>query len=136
VTIVTSTLPGAPAPTITTGPLPAAPGAPSTGASTVPAPTNPNALTVWPAGQSGYTMVLESLPASAGLASANARARQALRKGLKDVGVLVSAQYSSLHPGYFVVFSGRYATQAEAAAGVSSAHAKGFPDAYQTRVTR
>jgi hypothetical protein len=136
VTIVTSTLPGAPAPTITTGPLPAAPGAPSTGASTVPAPPNPNALTVWPAGESGYTMVLVSLPASAGLASANARARQALRKGLKDVGVLVSAQYSSLHPGYFVVFSGRYATQAQATAAVSSAHAKGFPDAYQTRVTR
>ncbi len=134
-TTVTSTLPAAPPPTITNGPLPAAPGAPSTGATTVPAP-NPNALAVWPAGQSGYTLVLESLPAAAGQANAVAVARRAKRAGLKDVGVLASAQYSSLHPGYFVVFSGIYATQAQAAAAVSSAHAKGFPDAYQTRVTR
>jgi hypothetical protein len=135
VTTLTSTLPTAPPPTITNGPLPVAPGAPSTGATTVPAP-NPNALAVWPAGQSGYTLVLESLPAAAGRANAVARARRAKRAGLKDVGVLVSSEYSSLHPGYFVVFSGIYATQAEAAAAVSSARAKGFPDAYQTRVTR
>ena len=135
VTIPTSTLPTAPAPTITSGPLPNPPGAPSTGAATVPAP-NPNALAVWPAGQSGYTLVLESLPAAGGRAAAVARARRAKKAGLKDVGVLLSAQYSSLHPGYFVVFSGIYATQAQAAAAVSSAHASGFPDAYQTRVTR
>jgi hypothetical protein len=135
VTTLTSTLPTAPAPTITNGPLPVAPGAPSTGATTTPAP-NPNALAVWPAGQSGYTLVLESLPAAGGRAGAVARARRAKRAGLKDVGVLVSSEYSSLHPGYFVVFSGIYATQAEAAAAVSSARAKGFPDAYQTRVTR
>ncbi len=133
-TTVTSTLPAAPPPTITNGPLPAAPGAPSTGASTVPAP-NPNALAVWPAGQSGYTLVLESLPAAAGRDNAVAVARRAKRAGLKDVGVLASAQYSSLHPGYFVVFSGIYSTQAQATGAVSSAHAKGFPDAYQTRVT-
>jgi hypothetical protein len=50
--------------------------------------------------------------------------------------VLVSSQYSSLHPGYFVIFSGIYATPAEASTGLAAAHAKGFPDAYQTRVTR
>jgi len=65
-----------------------------------------------------------------------ARARRAKQSGLKAVGVLVSSQYSSLHPGYYVVFSGIYRSQSEAAAGVSVAHAKGFPDAYQTRVTR
>jgi hypothetical protein len=136
VTTVHSTLPTAPAPTITNGPLPAAPGAPSTGATTVPAPSNPKALAVWPAGQSGYTDVLESLPAAGGRANAVARARQAKRSGLKDVGVLSSAQYSSLHPGYFVVFSGIYSSQADATAGLSAAHAKGFPGAYQARVTR
>ena len=128
-------LPTAPAPTITTGPLPKPPGAPSTGAVTTPAP-NPNALAVWPAGQSGWTDVLESLPATGGRAAALARARQARRNGLKDVGVLDSSQYSSLHPGYFVVFSGIYRTQADATAGLAAAHAKGFPDAYQTPVTR
>jgi hypothetical protein len=132
-----STLPAAPAPTITTGPLPNAPGSPSTPTATATTPkSNPNALAVWPAGKSGYTTVLESLPLAAGQERALARARQAKRNGLKDVGVLVSAQYSSLHPGYYVVFSGVYATPAEAAASLGTAHAKGFPDAYQTRVTR
>jgi hypothetical protein len=131
------TLPTAPQPTITTGPLPTAPGAPSTGAATTPRPgPNPNALAAWPAGQSGYTNILESLPVAAGRAAAVGRARQAKRNGLRDVGVLVSAQYSSLHPGYFVVFSGIYRSGSEAAAGLAAAHAKGFPDAYQTRVTR
>jgi hypothetical protein len=50
--------------------------------------------------------------------------------------VLVSSQYSSLHAGYYAVFSGIYRTQAEASAGLAKAHANGFPDAYQTRVTR
>jgi hypothetical protein len=130
-----STLPVAPAPTITTGPLPTAPGSGSTRGTTTPKP-NPNALAAWPADKSGWTDVLESLPVAAGRAAAVARARQAKGHGLKDVGVLVSSQYSSLHPGYFVVFSGIYATQTEASAGLAAAHAKGFPDAYQTRVTR
>ncbi len=59
----------------------------------------------------------------------------AKQNGLKDVGVLTSSQYSSLHPGYYVVFAGIFGSAAEAAAGLSSAHARGFPDAYQTRVT-
>jgi hypothetical protein len=108
----TSTLPNAPQPTITTGPLPR------------------------PAGETGYTTVLESLPVAAGRASALARARQAKRNGIEDVGILVSSEYSSLHPGYFVIFAGVFRTQAEASASLPAAHAKGFPDAYQTRVTR
>jgi hypothetical protein len=129
----TSTLPNAPQPTITTGPLPTAPGEPSTKpTATTP---NPNALTFWPSGETGYTTVLESLPVTAGRANAVARARKAKQNGIKDVGILVSSRYSSLHPGYFVVFAGVFRTQAEASASLPSAHAKGFPDAYQTRVT-
>ena len=80
--------------------------------------------------------VLESIPVANGRAAAVARARRAMKAGLHDVGVISSAQYSSLHPGYYVVFAGIFRTQAEASAGLSDAHAKGFPDAYQTRVTR
>ena len=133
----TATLPNAPQPTITTGPLPAAPGSGTRAAGTVTAPaTNPNALAVWPAGENGFTNVLESLPVAGGRANAVARARRAKQNGLKDVGILVSSGYSSLHPGYYVVFAGVYRTQADAVAALSTAHAKGFPDAYQTRVTR
>lgn len=133
----TSTLPGAPGPTTTSGPLPQAPGSPSTSTPTTPAkPTNPNALASWPGGQAGYTVVLESLPVTNGRAQALARARKAKAAGLPQVGILVSSRYSSLHAGYYAIFSGIYRTQAEASAGISKAHASGFPDAYQTRVTR
>jgi len=130
-----STLPNAPQPTITTGPLPTAPGTVPTATGTTRTTPNPNALTVWPAGENGFTNVLESLPVTGGRAKALARAKRALRNGLRDVGILVSSEYSSLHPGYFVVFAGIYRTQAEAVAGLPSVQAKGFPDAYQTRVT-
>ena len=124
-------------PTITNGPLPSAPGSGKGTVSTVAVPTtSPRALATWPSGKSGYTLVLESLPLAAGKANALARARQAKSKGLTDVGVLVSSQYSSLHPGYYVVFSGIYGSSGQASAAVASAHSRGFPDAYQTRVTR
>lgn len=132
---VHSTLPTAPAPTITKGTLPVAPGAPSTGATTTPPPA-PNGLTTWPAGKSGYTDVLLSLPLTAGRAAAEARARAAARAGLTDVGVLASSAYSSLHPGYYVVFSGVYGSAAEASAALGAARAHGFTGAYQARVTR
>lgn len=131
------TLPSAPQPTFTTGPLPTAPGA-RTG--TTPAPPkpapNPNALATWPAGKSGYTIILESLPVAQGRSNAVARARQAKRNGLANVGVLLSSEYSSLHAGYYAIFAGIYPTQADATAALPRAHADGFPDAYQTRVTR
>ena len=124
-------------PPVTTGPRPEPPGtATGTGAVPTTPPPNPNALTTWPAGKAGYTVVLESLPTSNGKAAAVARARQAKAKGLSDVGVLTSSQYSSLHAGYYVVFAGIYGTAAQAAAAVSSAHTHGFPDAFQRQVTR
>jgi hypothetical protein len=138
----TSTLPAAPPPTIGTGTLPVAPGAPSTSATTTAAKpkakakANPNALAQWPPGKSGYTDVLLSVGVSAGRDVAVARARAAKQRGLGTVGILVSSQYSSLHPGYFVVYSGIYATSAQAREGLAAAHAHGFPDAYQTPVTR
>jgi septal ring-binding cell division protein DamX len=134
--VPTSTLPNAPKPTISTGTLPSPPGAPSTSAVTTPAPQNPNALASWPAGKSGYTLVLESVSIAAGRATAADHARRAKQRGLKDVGVLVSSQYSSLHPGYYVVFSGIYGSQAEASAALAAAHARGYPGGYPTRVTR
>jgi hypothetical protein len=128
------TLPSAPAPTITTGPLPTAPGEPTSKTQTTR--PNPNALAFWPDGKSGYTIILESLPVSSGRAAAVKKARQAKRAGLSDVGVLISSQYSSLHAGYYAIFQGIFQSQSQASAGVSTARAKGFPDAYQTRITR
>ena len=87
-------------------------------------------LTAWPAGRRGWTIVLDSLPSTNGRARALTEARQALHLGLKKVGILDSSRFSSLHPGYFVVFMGIYGTQAEAQSAIIDAHRRGFGGAY------
>jgi hypothetical protein len=133
-----------------TAPLPTVPtteSVPTTGpAATVPtqtrqtttAPRRPparRALIEWPQGRNGWTLVLVSLPTSAGRPQAVGRAREAVRAGLDDVGVIDSSQYASLHPGYYVVFSGVYPTIAAAQDAVSDAAEAGFENAYARRVT-
>jgi hypothetical protein len=129
------TLPAGPKPTVTTGPLPKAPGAVSTSGVTNPSAPAVAGLTSWPGKGTAYTDVLQSVPLASGRTAALAQARQAKANGLPKAGVLVSAEYASLHPGYYVVFSGVYRTPAAALAGLAGAHAKGFPDAYVARVT-
>jgi hypothetical protein len=126
-----STLPSAPKPTVTTGPLPKAPAVPAPNAVV---PGLSAGIATWTAGGTAYTDVLESVPLASGRTLAIARARQAKAAGLPKAGILVSSTYPSLHPGYYVVFSGVYRTAAKAAAGLSAAHANGFPDAYVARV--
>jgi hypothetical protein len=100
-----------------------------------PQPAAPQALISWPAGTDGWTVVLASIPTGGGRPTATARAREARDAGLGDVGILVSANFSSLHPGYFVVFSGVHTTQAEAEANVAAARSAGYDAAYARRVT-
>jgi hypothetical protein len=132
------------APPTTTVPLPTVPsgtptGAPSTPTTPPPATTTaprPGALTAWPTGRSGFTVVLQSIPTSAGRSLALARARDASRAGLPQVGVLDSSLYSSLHPGYYVVFSGIYSSRSEADGARTAAVAKGFELAYSREITQ
>lgn len=107
---------------------------PTIGQTTSPtAPTTPSTpspgstgLVSWPSGQSGWTIVLRS---DTSPQAARAEARRAVRKGLRDVGVLDSSDYSSLHPGYVVVFTGVYDSQAAAQQGLDAATAAGYPAA-------
>ncbi len=78
------------------------------------APVGPSGLADWPTGADGWTIALASLPQTGGRAGAVERARAARAKGLTQVGVLDSSRYASLHPGYWIVFSGVYASEAEA----------------------
>ena len=55
--------------------------------------------------------------------------------GLPKPGVLVSANYTSLHPGYYIVFSGVFSTPAAASRALATVRARGFPGAYVARVT-
>lgn len=102
-----------------------------------PKPGAAAGLTAWPAGASGYTLILSSIPKQAGgLAKAVAEARKAQRQGLTQVGVLDSDGFSSLHPGYWVVFSGIDGSYSQANARLARAHAAGYGVAYPRRVTR
>jgi hypothetical protein len=130
----TATLPTVPAGTPTT----TAPTVPTTPppATTTARPPSSGGLTAWPAGRNGFTVVLESIPTTAGRAFAVARARAAARSGIPSVGVLNSGSFSSLHPGYFVVFSGVYSSQAAADQGRVTAAGKGYPAAYAREIRR
>jgi hypothetical protein len=105
------------------------------GSGTTTATPKPQGLTQWPATRSGYTLVLGSIP-KPGLPTATAEARKALASGLENVGVLDSDRFSSLHPGYLVVFSGIYGSFTEANAALAHAHAAGYRLAYPRSVTR
>ena len=91
--------------------------------STLPSPSDEPRVNAadWPAGEDGWTIVLASVPQTKGRPAAVARARQARRKGLVQVGVLDSSLYASLHPGYWVVFSGVYTSEAEATSALEPA---------------
>ncbi|HEX6490062.1 MAG TPA: zinc ribbon domain-containing protein [Gaiellaceae bacterium] len=100
-----------------------------------PAPRPTRSLKTWPAGQSGWTVVLQSLPTSNGRPFALAQARAAIQSGLGEVGILDSSHYSSLHPGYYVLFSGIYSSAAAANAAATAAQSHGYPRAYPRRIT-
>jgi hypothetical protein len=92
-------------------------------AATLPGPqATPNGSSAdWPAGVDGWTIALTSVPQIEGRKEAEARARVARRRGLAQVGVLDSSRYASLHPGYWIVFSGVYDSEAEATSALEAA---------------
>jgi hypothetical protein len=138
-TVVGDTAPLPTVPTTETVPTTTGP------AATVPTQTRPTttprrrparrALIEWPERRNGWTLVLLSVPTSAGRPAALGRAREAIRAGLSEVGVIDSSKYASLHPGYYVVFSGVYPTIGAAQDAVSKAAEAGYENAYARRVT-
>lgn len=83
----------------------------------------------WPAGRTAYTVVLASETSR----SAAERKARDFQSGGHSIGILDSDDFSSLNPGYFVVFSGQYddlEAARDAAAGLRSVE----PDAYARRV--
>jgi hypothetical protein len=130
---------------VATSPVVAAPPAPhvAPGTTTTPAhagakpkPTRrPAGPIAWPA-RNGFTVVIASIPArGTGRADAQAKAKFALSRGLRKVGVLVSDRFASLHPGYYVVFAGVYDSLEEAETAATSAVSR-FPNAYAREIVR
>jgi hypothetical protein len=75
----------------------------------------------WPTGDDGWTISLASIPQTEGRRVAEQRARDARQSGLRAVGILDSSQYASLHPGYWIVFTGVHTSPAEAASALPAA---------------
>lgn len=133
---VTSPSP-APATTTDTSTLPTPPGPKTTTQTSKSKPKQPRGNTVWPAGYTGWTVVLESLPATRrGRTTAQQRAGRAAAGGLPDVGILVSSRYSTLHPGYFVIFSGIYDSRSQAESTLRAARSAGFSAAYVRQIAQ
>jgi septal ring-binding cell division protein DamX len=103
----------APTPAATTTAVPTA--TPDSGGA--PAPSG---AAEWPAGKTGYTVVLES---SSTRSAADTRASELAAQGIAT-GVLDSSGYASLTPDRFVVFSGQYETRAEARAALQAIKAQ------------
>lgn len=80
----------------------------------------------WPDDTSAYTVILLSTNTRAG---AQAVARQAARAGI-PAGVLQSDDYSSLNPGYWVVFAGEFDSSEEAQRESETYAGLGFPGGY------
>jgi septal ring-binding cell division protein DamX len=135
-------LPTQPAPTPTTPPLETStPGATET---VTPAPTetappdatptqDPGTTSTFPgwSGQDGdYTVILKS---SSSQSSAESFAQEAQDAG-HTVGVLNSDDFSSLNSGYWVVFSGTYATEDEAETALDDLKSD-YSDAYIRQIS-
>jgi hypothetical protein len=85
----------------------------------------PTDVAAWPAGTSAYTVVLAR---ASDETTARARATAAVGGGV-PAGVLDTDAYPTLQPGMWVLFTGRFDTQAEAAEEAARYVASGFPDA-------
>jgi hypothetical protein len=109
----------------------------SPGATTAPGATTTSPFAgfePWPPDKDGYTVVLSSVAQSKGQEKAVKQAQKAKNAGLPQVGVLSSSAYSTLNPGFWVVFSGIYDSLTQASTAVGDARAAGFPDAYPRNV--
>ena len=112
-----TTTPQAPATTPTTSTAPTTPTTPATPATTPTTPRAPstppaakNPLAPWPAGEQAFTVIIRQ---TRNRAEAQQRARALSRQGVQT-GLLRSSDYRGLDQGFFMVYSGRYKSRAEA----------------------
>ena len=99
-----------------------------------PEPPPSASLSDWPVGTSGYTVILSSVPTAQGRSLAEQQAQSAILSGLTGVGVLDSSQFSSLRPGFYVVFTGVFSTLDDAQSTLQQARSAGYPTAYTRRI--
>jgi hypothetical protein len=104
----------------------------STPPPTTTTPPSGSGIAKWPAGTTAYTVVLISATSHK---QANTKAREAKSRGI-DAGVLHSNNYSSLNPGYWVVFAGQYSNASKASSHIQEYASKGFPGGYPRQIKK
>ena len=85
-------------------------------------------LARWPTGKQGWTVVLATRSSER---AARDVATRFAAEGVPDVGVLDSDDFGSLNGGLWVVYSGEFATQAEATQALDELD---LPDVYIRRI--
>jgi ribosomal protein L40E len=96
--------------------------------------TPANGRLTWPAGRTGWTIVISSYPQPKGRRAATAAAARAAAARLPQVGTLDSSRYASLHAGYTVVFSGIFTSSAEARTALGRVRHAGFSGSYPSLI--
>ncbi|HMM49845.1 MAG TPA: hypothetical protein PKE32_09595, partial [Miltoncostaeaceae bacterium] len=115
-------------PPTTFSPTPAPTPTPTPNPTPTPTPTSPGGTTSdWPAGTTAWTVILSSV-------RNETAARNSAAAASVPAGVLFSSDHPGLRPGFWVVFTGEYPTQAAAAAR-ARALAGRYPGAYPRRIT-
>ncbi|MHB8240554.1 MAG: hypothetical protein ACYDHN_01060 [Solirubrobacteraceae bacterium] len=118
---------GAPAPQVITVSTPSSGGAAATTSET-------SFSSDWPVGTSGYTVLLQTLPATGtALSAVEAAKAAAVAKGAKGVGALKSDEFTSLSAGSYMIYAGIDHTRAAAEKMLQSLK-KSFPAAKVVRV--
>jgi hypothetical protein len=78
----------------------------------------------------GWIVILASIPTAQGKASATSFASKARGRGLSPVSVLNSSNRKPLRGGYWVVYTGPYATLSGVTRRAGNVHGLGYPTAY------
>jgi hypothetical protein len=120
------TLPGEPPPTTPGGTPPPSGGGGNGGGG------NGGGVESWPDGKTAYTVVLVSAKSRS---QADAKAQEAKGRGI-PAGILRSNNFSSLNPGYWVVFAGQYDSADAARNKAEEYQGQGFAQAYPRLVKK
>jgi hypothetical protein len=130
----TFTDPASTTPTTSTSPTSTTPTTSTTSTTPTTSTTSGTASGDWPAGKEGWTVVV------AGYANDENRARDVAANvkedGFADSGVLFSSDFSTLCPGFWVVFSGQLSSRSQAEKRLDALSAKDYAGMYVREIKR
>ena len=80
--------------------------------------------------ETGWIVILASIPTAAGQSSATSFAKTAAKSGVGKISVLNSSNRKPLRGGFWVVYTGPYASLIQVSSAADNVHKSGFTSAY------